>query len=287
MSTNTPIVPLIFQETAGLKRYAEPVSWGVPLPKGLIHDVREIVLLDDSRKLMPLAVSPVSRWSDGSLKWVLCDMQVSLDKHEQRQFELARTGPQDSWMHVEAKQNLGLEWSVDESGVTIDTGPCAFGIGTKELFPFRHMVWNGHQCLKEGGSSTNLLDAQGALWKPIINDWRIESHTQLRLVLRLSGHFVRDKESGPQYWARIYFYAGKPLARIDFCIHNPSPARHQGGVWDLGDPGSFFFQDLSICLSLVHLFINTVTYFFDFKLLGCYASSKHGGAICPERALIR
>jgi hypothetical protein len=38
--------------------------------------------------------------------------------------------------------------------------------------------------------------------------------------------------------------------------------------------------------ALVHLFINTVTYFIDFKFLGCYASSKLGGAICPEKALI-
>jgi hypothetical protein len=38
--------------------------------------------------------------------------------------------------------------------------------------------------------------------------------------------------------------------KIDFTIRNPRAARHRSGLWDLGDPGSIFFKDLSLSFKL-------------------------------------
>lgn len=36
------------------------------------------------------------------------------------------------------------------------------------------------------------------------------------------------------------------LVRVDVVVHNPRPARHRGGLWDLGDPASVLFEDVSV-----------------------------------------
>lgn len=60
----------------------------------------------------------------------------------------------------------------------------------------------------------------------------------------------RDKSAFASFFARISFFANSPMARIEFTILNPNAAKHPGGLWDLGDPGSVFFDDLSLHATL-------------------------------------
>ena len=41
-------------------------------------------------------------------------------------------------------------------------------------------------------------------------------------------------------------FAGTDLVRLEVVLHNPQAARHRGGLWDLGDPGSVLFEDVSL-----------------------------------------
>jgi hypothetical protein len=36
------------------------------------------------------------------------------------------------------------------------------------------------------------------------------------------------------------------LTRLEIVVHNPRAARHEGGLWDLGDPGSVTFRELAL-----------------------------------------
>lgn len=45
------------------------------------------------------------------------------------------------------------------------------------------------------------------------------------------------------------FYREEQLLRIDLCVTNPSRARHDGGYWDLGDPGSILLDELFLKIS--------------------------------------
>ena len=40
------------------------------------------------------------------------------------------------------------------------------------------------------------------------------------------------------------------LLRMELVVHNPRPAKHAGGLWDLGDPGSICIRDLSLSMPL-------------------------------------
>jgi hypothetical protein len=72
----------------------------------------------------------------------------------------------------------------------------------------------------------------------------VETSGPVRATVRLEGSF-----GGSARWrfvARLCFFAGTGLVRLRLTLHNPRRARHRGGVWDLGDPGSVLFRDLSL-----------------------------------------
>ena len=48
---------------------------------------------------------------------------------------------------------------------------------------------------------------------------------------------------------RLSFFAGLGTVTAELEVTNPRAAKHPGGAWDLGDPGSAFIRDLSIELA--------------------------------------
>jgi hypothetical protein len=58
------------------------------------------------------------------------------------------------------------------------------------------------------------------------------------------------KVGGLRVRLRQSFFAGTGLVKVEIALHNPSRARHRGGLWDLGDRGSVRFSDLSMTIAL-------------------------------------
>ena len=71
----------------------------------------------------------------------------------------------------------------------------------------------------------------------------------MHATIRFEGTFNTHSDKC-RFLARLSFFAGLPLVKLDFTVYNPRRARHRGGLWDLGDPGSLFFRDLSLQLAL-------------------------------------
>ena len=55
-------VPVTVQERAGVRRTAEPVTFGVPLPKGLLRENERLRLYGPDGKPVPAAFHAASRW---------------------------------------------------------------------------------------------------------------------------------------------------------------------------------------------------------------------------------
>ena len=67
--------------STSLERTNEPVTCGVPFPKGLLFDDQTLGMFDESGKQVPLQTSVLDKWPDGSARWVLCDWQASGRKY--------------------------------------------------------------------------------------------------------------------------------------------------------------------------------------------------------------
>src|SRR5262245_63543847 len=83
-------VPLTVTETAGVARQSEPITFGVPLPRGLIRDVARLRLYAPDTKPVPAAFRVVNRWwDDGSVQWVHADFQADVAARGKTVYRLA------------------------------------------------------------------------------------------------------------------------------------------------------------------------------------------------------
>ena len=88
-----PILEITIEETAGIIREREPVMYGVPFPQGLISASPELQVVDDEGNRVPMAVTPIARWTDNSIKWMLFDFQVSISAKGKKCFRIYPEAP--------------------------------------------------------------------------------------------------------------------------------------------------------------------------------------------------
>src|SRR5262245_3899549 len=121
-------VPLTVEETAGSARVAEPVTFGVPLPKGAVRDPARLVLYGTDGKPVPAAFRVVNRWWDDaatqlpSIQWVHADFFAEVAAGGRSVYRLRLSdGPSPN-----PKASLRVETRDDR--VMVDTGTVAFTV---------------------------------------------------------------------------------------------------------------------------------------------------------------
>ena len=109
---------------------------------------------------------------------------------------------------------------------------------------------DGVQILAEPGAKIKLRDDGNRELTVEADSFVIEETGDLRCTFKLDGRFVQSRNKFfCNFRARLTFFAGLPTAAVEFQVHNPRAALHPGGLWDLGDPGSIYFSDLSLDLN--------------------------------------
>ncbi|CAN5194073.1 hypothetical protein BH11PLA2_BH11PLA2_13780 [soil metagenome] len=72
-------VPLLFSALEAVPRRGEPVTVGLPWPRGAITDEKHFHLLDAAGVSQALQVSVMARWPDHSIKWCVFDFLATWD----------------------------------------------------------------------------------------------------------------------------------------------------------------------------------------------------------------
>jgi YetA-like protein len=239
-------ISLILEERAGMARFLEPVTVGLPFPRGMVFDCAGLSLYDAKGWQCPLQTRTLAHWFDGSVKWLLLDFQANVEANSQTSYELrSRTG--------QSTGHPSPVLSVRETseGLIVDTGKATFFLNPRLCKPFDRVVIEGAELIGTQGSSLALTDEGGQAYLPQINDLAVETKGPLRVTIRARGEFIAPSQTSlARFVARLSFYASSCLAAIQMTLHNPRAARHLGGLWDLGDEGSIYFQDLSLRLPL-------------------------------------
>jgi len=75
------------KETAGLN-LIRPVTGGVPLAEGMVTKGSRFILLDKNYKSVPCQSHVLTRWKDGSARWVLINFQANPQANGTDQFRL-------------------------------------------------------------------------------------------------------------------------------------------------------------------------------------------------------
>jgi len=221
----------------------QPVTSGVPFPRGMVADAGAIVLRDATGNRVPLQRRVLDRWPDGSVRWLLLDF---IAPRAANRFHIAIGAPDAP------EPSAGRSLHIDTRGnvVVVDTGAAQFMIERGGEFPFSDVTVRGRSVFDAVRSGLWVTGADGGSVEGICESLEIEESGPLRAVVTIAGSLGQAGfRSLLDFKARLTFYAGSPAVRFALSVCNWRRARHRGGFWDLGDAGSVRIRDLSLLLA--------------------------------------
>ncbi|HEV3024552.1 MAG TPA: hypothetical protein VGX76_18885 [Pirellulales bacterium] len=219
----------------------QPLTVGVPWPKGALAKATGLKLTDESGADLPVQAEALSHWSDGSVKWLLVDTLLSCPDQSQRTLRLSIVDEAAGHEAREAFAPMRVEQAADE--FVVHTGVATYRVDRRRL------ALEATRTLLAGCVAGPVLDcvfrdASGRRRSPFVRRSLVETAGPVRTTLVLEGTIRRAR--GLRFRCRLCFFAGTDLVRLRFTLHNPNRAEHRGGLWDLGDAGSVLFRGLSL-----------------------------------------
>lgn len=231
-------------ETLGLAREREPVRIGLPLPRGAVYEESECAVLGPQGEPLPHQSRVLALWPDRSVKWLLVDTLAAVAAHGRVELGLCRAETGGGG----APPALTLVRSPDS--IVVNTGVAEFrvGLGSGAALASFLLAPSETDEGTEIGLRLRLLD--GADCVTSVRRVEVEEQGPVRISLCIEGDFGA-LPGGALLTSRLRlsFFAGSALVRYEVLLRNPRAALHPGGVWDLGDQGSFRFADFSLNLA--------------------------------------
>jgi hypothetical protein len=239
-----PLTIVLSRQVDEGRRFAEPVTFGVPFPKGILASGTTLRLVA-GRESVPLQTRVLDHWSDGSIRWILIDARLNVHGLDPASCELTVDG-------APVIERDAHALVIDESGgrVVVDTGRARFVCGLS-AFPFESVATSYGETLDAGRSGLQVVRSDGARGRVRFTQVALDERGPLRSVVRWTGQV--DGDDG-QRWldlkAEAHFFAQSPVVRLALTVRNPHRAVHPGNFWELGDGGSLLLQDVSLSLGL-------------------------------------
>ena len=228
------------EERLGIRRVQEPICIGVPFTQALVSDLSKVVAFNARGEPIPLQVQTLATWVDGSAKWILVEFFADSEPFQCQEYYLKALEQPEHFI----ASSLVVHQSDHE--IQIDTGSARFRLGSQILNPM-FSAWNqGEGARESNGPSVVLLDEKGHAIEPVLSNVLLESQGPIRATVKLEGVFQKDSRVLARIFARLSFFAGSGLVEMKCTLRNPRAAKHPGGLWDLGDEGSFYFKELSM-----------------------------------------
>ncbi len=241
------VARLRVEESLGRIRKNEPVRVGVPFPRGLVFDAKEVALFDQHAHVVPHQCRVLASWPDQSVKWMLIDALVCVEANERAVLSVRRKTSIENTAQGRATSGLNI---AEEAGrLVVNTGAGQFCVGRDFFGPLQAALLGSTELLATVGSEIRLRTADGTEYVPVVDSVRLEESGSVRASILVEGGFAHRGRRNPLLFkSRLVFFAGSTCVTLEFQIRNPQAAHHPGGLWDLGDGGSCSFTDLSIRL---------------------------------------
>ena len=239
-------VPLTITDFSGtsvndLARPSEPVTGGVPMPRGLVRDLSKLRIVDAAGKPVPCQFGVIDRWlaeTDPSVRWLLVDFIGKVPATETATYYLRDDGGEKA-----AATPLKVADEADK--VTVITGPLKFTV-SKKAFNVIDEAWfdinNDGQLADDEQYIKSSPDNGGVVTS---GDWAeqgykagekyysatkpprlfvIEENGPCRVSIRVDGtHYARDggcPDGLYDYRVRIQAFAGQRYVKVAYSISN-------------------------------------------------------------------
>lgn len=228
-------IAIHLEETNGVARTNEPVSLGIPLPKGAVQANQSFTLME-GQKPLSLQTEPLAHWPDGSIRWIHASFLANVEPNSKTNLLLTRQqapSPPDAQPSINPQtDNLVVRTST--GSISLQPNSPAWQVSSENAANMRSVV--------------TLSDSTGAHCVAAAdNDWELTRQGPVFVTARLKGQWkTQSNEILARFECELCIYLETGLVQVELLTHNPRRARHPGGLWDLGDPGSVHFRELAV-----------------------------------------
>lgn len=239
-----------------------PFNIAIPFSKGRLHSDAMLALSLESdvghTQSLPCECTATAYWSDGSIRWLLINAHFSgiLPQSKQNATLEVYTDTRTS------KQNTERLITIQPARQTYQQKNESFSTRESSYSPNtyaqnRDLQLTLENCIDE----SNILSKFGLVALTLSS----EGEDLGTSVENIKNHYDQKKRSGYveiegkfegrhtkcslRYQLTLTALPDQETVRIDASIHNPQRAKHQQGLWDLGDEGSILFNELKLLLT--------------------------------------
>ncbi|MBM83459.1 MAG: hypothetical protein CMJ78_23110 [Planctomycetaceae bacterium] len=213
-------------EPTGVVRDRWPITSGIPLHRGVLFDAEATTLVSAEGDEIPLQTEALSRWPDGSIRWLLLDFQATFGASQTRKFSL-QYGP--ALQRKAGGEVVAVEESKDR--IELNTGPLRVELSSKD-FRLLNAVWldrDGNGEFADDERLTTNQDAGIILTTPDGKSFHadasdatmeVEQAGPLRACVRIAGKHSNKDGSMFRYIVRVHAFAGRPYLKINYTFVN-------------------------------------------------------------------
>ena len=223
-----PTDQLLFEEISHYDRAQEPVTFGIPFPRGALSRAEQFALYD-GRAEVYCQKSVTGNWDDGSIRWRLVHCLLDLPGGSAKSFRFAI---EDDARDQPAPSAV-LTVVDGEREVVLDTGPLQLSVGKPGADLIRSVTLHGERLWDEvSWPGFSVIDEQGTAFSTAGDDTaqvEIEEQGPLRATLRISGTHRHRVDGFLDYVIRIQAWAGKPYVAMQYQFINRSARRSRFG----------------------------------------------------------
>lgn len=213
-------IPVTITEEAGVDRESAVLRFGFPLPQGGLFDARRLQLIAPDGEALPAQFTPISRWADGSLKWVLIDAHVSVAARSK-----ANLTVQAGVDAGRAGKPSPLSVTEEEDTITVVTGPLRAVIDKRCFTVLNDIRFDAEGAFASAGRIAGctegvcLLDENGRLFttaNAVPESCILEERGPERVVVRVKGKYAdASGRRSMAYTTRLAFQAGSARVTIE------------------------------------------------------------------------
>ena len=239
---------VLIKEKTGLAINTAPVQFGIPLPRGLFFNHKELDLILDNNSALLSDISVTALWPDNSIKWCLVKSLVSLNANEQLKLGITKRTHK-----LNTVQCIPTCLSETGTEITIKTKNCQFNFNTQKFNLFDQVSKNGHDLVNQGFCTLNTKQYGASEARIITYRYQTTPSVECPLSTQVTfkGEFRSDnKELIANFEAKLIFFIVTDTIKCTITLHNPKAAKHYSGLWDLGDPNALFLSSFNLGLNL-------------------------------------
>lgn len=236
-----PLATISLQPGSATARRGEPITVGIGLPPGRLHEVTRLVAVDAAAAL-PTAAIVLERWPDGSVRWALLDIRA----------DVGVGGTMLAVRDDVAAAPIVAPLTIATHGhrTTITSGRFTIAVDLEAPSLLTAVSLAGAAVLDASATGVDIRDVAGGVVPLRFTTLDVEHATPLRVVGRIAGE--GRTSDGREIGVRVRFtvLAGLAGLGVEIGLHNPAAATHPGGFWELGDPGSIRLHSLTFDLAV-------------------------------------